>query len=152
MTETIRAGRRRVEITHPDKALFTRPKVTKLDLAQHYQRIGGVMLRHVRGRPLALESFPQGTDARGFFLKSVPSHFPDWIKTVEVPKKDGSLTQIMADDAATLVYLAGQNVVTPHIWLSRADDLRKPDKALTTGAAGVTREPYRANLFTRALR
>ena len=35
-------------------------------------------------------------DARGFFMKSVPSHFPDWIKTAEVPKKGGSLTQVLA--------------------------------------------------------
>jgi bifunctional non-homologous end joining protein LigD len=36
----------------------------------------------------------------------------------------------VADDAATLVYLAGQNVVTPHIWLSRVDRLREPDRLI----------------------
>jgi bifunctional non-homologous end joining protein LigD len=130
MSETIRVGRREIEITHPDKAMFTRPQVTKLSLARHYERVAEVMVPHVRGRPLALQSFPQGTDSRGFFIKSVPSHFPDWIRTVEVPKKGGSLTQALADDAATLVYLAGQNVVTPHIWLSRADALREPDRLI----------------------
>jgi bifunctional non-homologous end joining protein LigD len=123
-------GRRQIEITHPNKVMFTRPKVTKLDLAQHYERIGAVMVPHVAGRPLALQSFPQGTDSRGFFLKSVPGYFPDWIRTVVVPKKGGSLTQVLAGDAATLVYLAGQNVVTPHIWLSRADALRQPDRLI----------------------
>jgi bifunctional non-homologous end joining protein LigD len=88
------------------------------------------MLPHVRGRPLALESFPQGTDHRGFFLKSVPPHFPGWIETAEVPKKGGSLTQAVAANAATLVYLAGQNVVTPHIWLSRIDALQEPDRLI----------------------
>src|SRR5437763_960551 len=130
MTQTIPVGRRRIEITHADKALFTRPRITKLDLAQHYQRVAEVMIPQVRGRPLALQSFPQGTEARGFFLKAAPSHFPDWIKTVQVPKRGGSLTQVLADDAATLVYLAGQNVVTPHIWLSRADALREPDRVI----------------------
>lgn len=123
-------GRREIEITHPDKALFTRPRITKLDLAQHYERIGDAMVPHVAERPLALQSFPQGTDSRGFFLKSVPAHFPDWIRTVVVPKRGGSLTQVLADDAATLVYLAGQNVVTPHIWLSRADSLPQPDRLI----------------------
>ncbi len=33
-------------------------------------------------------------------------------------------------DAATLVYLAGQNVVTPHVWLSRADRPREPDRLI----------------------
>ena len=63
-------------------------------------------------------------------MKSVPGHFPDWIATTEVPKRGGSLTQVLANDPATLVYLAGQNVVTPHVWLSRIADLRRPDRLI----------------------
>jgi bifunctional non-homologous end joining protein LigD len=88
------------------------------------------MIPHIRGRPLALQAFPNGIDAPGFFMKSVPRYFPDWIATVEVPKRGGSLTQVLASDAATLVYLAGQNVITPHIWLSRADRPREPDRLI----------------------
>jgi bifunctional non-homologous end joining protein LigD len=143
---TIRCGRRTIEITHPDKALFTEPTITKLDLARHYEAVAEVMLPHVRGRPLALESYPQGTGQRGFFMKSVPRHFPDWIRTAEVPKKGGSNTQVLAEDAATLVYLAGQNVVTPHIWLARIDDLRTPDRLIIDfdPSPGVTFATVRA--------
>jgi bifunctional non-homologous end joining protein LigD len=130
MSETIRSGRRRIEITHPDKVMFASAGVTKLDLAHHYEQVGPAMLPHVRDRPLALESFPGGADRRGFFLKSIPSHFPDWIATAEVPKRGGSLTQVLATDVATLVYLAGQNMVTPHIWLSRVDQPRQPDRLI----------------------
>jgi bifunctional non-homologous end joining protein LigD len=35
---------------------------------------------------------------------------------------------VLANDAATLVYLAGQNCVTPHVWTSRADRPRQPDR------------------------
>jgi bifunctional non-homologous end joining protein LigD len=127
---SIRCGRRTVEITHPDKALFTAPKITKLQLAQHYERVAEAMLPHLRERPLALEVFPQGTDQRGFFMKSIPKHFPDWIDRANVPKKGGANTQVLAGDAATLVYLAGQNVVTPHVWLARAGALREPDRLI----------------------
>jgi bifunctional non-homologous end joining protein LigD len=130
MSGTISVGRRKVEISNPDKALFTRPKITKLELARHYERVAEAMLPHVRGRPLALQAFPQGIDRHGFYLKSIPAHFPDWIATATVPKRGGSLTQVVADDAATLVYLAGQNVVTPHVWLSRADEPHKPDRLI----------------------
>jgi bifunctional non-homologous end joining protein LigD len=130
VSEWIRSGRRRIEITHPEKVMFADPAVTKLELAEHYDRVGAVMLPHLRGRPLALEVFPSGTQARGFFLKQAPAHFPDWVQTVEVPKKDGTLRQVVADSAATLVFLAGQNVVTPHIWLSRVDALREPDRLI----------------------
>jgi bifunctional non-homologous end joining protein LigD len=128
--EVLTVGRRRIQITHPDKAMFEEPTITKLQLARYYESVAAVMLPYVRGRPLALESFPRGTGERGFFMKSVPSHFPDWIETVEVPKRGGSLTQVLAEHAATIVYLAGQNVVTPHIWLSRADRPREPDRLI----------------------
>ena len=49
---------------------------------------------------------------------------------VTVKKRDGTVTHALADDAATLAYLAGQNVVTPHVWLSRADEPRKPDRLI----------------------
>jgi bifunctional non-homologous end joining protein LigD len=130
VSELVSVGGRKIEITHPEKALFTAPRVTKLDLAKHYEQVAAVMLPHVRGRPLALESFPQGTGHRGFFMKSIPTHFPAWIETAEVPKKGGSLTQALAENAATLVYLAGQNVVTPHVWLSRVGTLREPDRLI----------------------
>src|SRR4029079_4684668 len=29
---------------------------------------------------------------------------------------------------ATLVYMANQNVITPHVWVSRADRPRQPDR------------------------
>ena len=55
MNETIRIGRQTITITHADKALFTSPTVTKLDLAHHYEAVAPAMLPHVRGRPLALQ-------------------------------------------------------------------------------------------------
>jgi bifunctional non-homologous end joining protein LigD len=126
----LRVGRRVVSISHPDKPLFSDPGLTKLELARYYERVAPAMLMHLRGRPLALQAFPDGIGAKGFFLKSVPRYFPDWIETVNVPKRGGTLTQVLATDAATLVYLAGQNVITPHIWLSRADRPQHPDRLI----------------------
>jgi bifunctional non-homologous end joining protein LigD len=130
MTAEITVGRRTIEVSHPDKALFTRPRIAKLDLARYYEQVAAAMLPHLRDRPLALQVFPNGIDRKGFYMKSVPRHFPPWIVTVKVSKKGGSLTQILAQDAATLVYLAAQNVVTPHVWLSRADAPRRPDRLI----------------------
>ena len=130
MTDEIRVGRRLVRVTHPDKVLFPRARVTKLDLARHYERVAPVMLPYVSGRPLALQAFPGGIEEKGFFMKAVPPYFPDWIARATVPKRGGTVTHALAEDAATLVYLAGQNVVTPHIWLSRADEPRLPDRLI----------------------
>ena len=121
MTEHLRVGRREVKVTSPDKLLFPKAKLDKLDLARHYERVAPVMLPYVRDRPLALQGFPGGIEEGGFFLKAVPPHFPDWIDRATLEKRGGTVTHALANEAATLVYLAGQNVITPHLWLSRAD-------------------------------
>ena len=130
MSERLRVGRRTVQLTHPDKVLFPRAKVTKRDLARHYELVAPVMLPYVSHRPLALQAFPGGIDGYGYFMKAVPDYFPDWVDRVTVPKRGGTVTHVLAQDAATLVYLAGQNVVTLHGWLSRADEPRMPDRLI----------------------
>lgn len=130
MSEHLRVGRRTVKLTHPDKVLFPRAKVTKRDLARHYERVAPVMLPYISARPLALQAFPSGIDGYGYFMKAVPDYFPDWLKRATVSKRGGTVTHVLADDAATLVYLAGQNVITLHAWLSRADEPRRPDRLI----------------------
>src|SRR3979409_2786537 len=110
MTDELRIGRRNVGISHPDKVLFPQTGLTKLDVARHYERVAPAMLPYVRDRPLALQAFPKGIEDHGFFMKAVPDYFPDWIDRVTVPKRDGTVTHALANEAAVLVYLAGQNV------------------------------------------
>src|SRR6476469_5373391 len=130
MTTEFEIGRRVVAFSHPDKVLFPEAKVTKLDLARHYEAVAPAMIPYVRERPLALQAYPNGIEQHGCFMKAVPDYFPDWVDRVTVPKKGGTVTHALANDAATIVYLAGQNVVTPHTWLSRADDPGKPDRLI----------------------
>ena len=88
------------------------------------------MVPLVRDRPLALQAFPDGIEGKGFFMKSVPKYFPDWIRTATVPKARRHAHPGAGRRSATLVYLAGQNVVTPHAWLSRADQPHTPDRLI----------------------
>src|SRR5947209_2177902 len=106
MTENLKVGRREVRITHADRVVFPQANLTKLDLARHYERVAPLMLPYVRDRPLALQAYPEGIEGEGFFMKAVPRYFPDWIKRATVAKKGGTITHALAQDAATLVYLA----------------------------------------------
>jgi bifunctional non-homologous end joining protein LigD len=117
-----------VAISHPDKVLFPRDGFTKGELAAYYANVAEWMLPHIAGRPLSLQRFPAGIGQRGFFHKDVPDYFPDWVRRVEAAKHGGSVTHAIASDARTLVYLANQNTITPHVWLSRADRLDRPDR------------------------
>lgn len=118
-----------VQISSPDKVMFP-CGITKRELAGHYERVGAVMVPHVRERPLTLHSFPKGIGQEGIYIKQAPKHFPDWIKRVTVAKRGGTVSHVVANRPETLVYLAGQNVITAHIWLSRADIIDKPDRLI----------------------
>ena len=118
----------KVAVSRPEKILFPQEGITKADLAAHYERVAPYMLPHVRGRPISMQRFPDGIEGYGFFHKDVPDHFPAWVRRVKVAKRGGSVTHAMAMNADTLVYLAGQACITPHVWLSRADNLRRPDR------------------------
>jgi bifunctional non-homologous end joining protein LigD len=119
---------RTVEITHPDKLLFPDDGISKADLADYYERVSEWMLPHIRFRPVNMQRFPDGIGGKGFFHKDVPDYFPKWLRRVEVPKSNGSVTHVFVCDAEALVYLVGQNTITPHVWLSRVDRLWQPDR------------------------
>lgn len=118
----VRAGRRVVRVRKPDKPLFGEDGPTKEDLARYLARIAPVMLPQVRGRPLALERYPDGIGANGFYVKH-PSA-PDWVRTVGT--SGGRM--MVCDDAASLVWSADQGVITLHAWQSREPALGVPDR------------------------
>jgi DNA primase len=82
----IQIGRHEVKITHPGKILFPEDGITKQDLIDYYRRIAPWILPYLRGRPLAMERYPDGIDKPGFFQKAAPFYHPAWIKTVTVKK------------------------------------------------------------------
>ena len=130
MSARLRAGRRKIQISSPDKVLFARARLTKLELARYYADVAGAMVPHVRDRPVTMFSCPGGVEAECHIAKAAPAHFPDWIRRATVPKRGGQVTHVLANDAATLAYLAGQNVITPHVWLSRVDRPLLPDRLI----------------------
>jgi bifunctional non-homologous end joining protein LigD len=114
-------------ITHPEKVLFPDDGITKGELASYYEAIAPLMLPHLRGRPVTMERYPAGIAADSFFQKDVARGFPPWLERVEVPKKRGTLHHPLAGDTRSLLWLANQNCITPHVWTSRVPDLFQPD-------------------------
>jgi bifunctional non-homologous end joining protein LigD len=138
----VKAGRRRIAISHPEKPLFPKPLVTKLELAEYYARIAPLMVPLVRDRPVTMHSFPGGIEAEGYLIKSAPKHFPDWIERATVRKRGGTVTHALANNAETLVFMANQNCITPHVWLSRVDQPDQPDRVI------FDLDPHEGGTFT----
>jgi bifunctional non-homologous end joining protein LigD len=114
-------------ITHPEKVLFPDDGITKGELAGYYEAVAAVMLPHLRGRPVTMERYPAGIDKEGFIQKDVSKGFPEWLERIEVPKKAGTIRHPLVSDARSLLWIANQNSITPHVWTSRLPDLYKPD-------------------------
>ena len=116
-----------ITISHPDKILFPESGITKGALAAYYEMVAAVMVPHMRGRPVTMERYHRGIGAPGFFQKDVSKGFPEWLQRVEVPKKGGTVHHPIVTDTRSLLWLANQNCITPHVWTSRAPDLYHPD-------------------------
>jgi bifunctional non-homologous end joining protein LigD len=114
-------------ITHPEKVLFPADGITKGELAAYYEAVAPFMVPHIRNRPITMERFPAGIGQPGFLQKDVAKGFPAWLKRVEVPKKGGTVRHALVTDARSLLWVANQNCITPHVWTSRAPKLYYPD-------------------------
>jgi len=118
-------------ITHPEKILFpataSGKAITKGEMASYYEAVAPVMIPHISGRPITMERYPGGIDKKGFIQKDVSKGFPAWLERVEVPKKDGTVHHPIVTDVRSLLWIANQNTITPHVWSSRVPDLSHPD-------------------------
>ena len=127
---TVEIGGREIELSNLDKVLFPDDGLTKGDLVDYYRRVAETMLPHLEDRPLSMHRFPDGLGGEDFFQKNAGDYFPEWIRIEEVAKEGGTVRHVVCDDVATLVYLANQATITPHVWLSRTDRQHAPDRMI----------------------
>jgi len=117
-----------ITLTHPDKLLFPAAGLRKRDIVAYYRRIAPFALPHCRGRALTLRRYPDGIEQGGFFQKHAPRDLPPWIGRARLPMQGGTITQILADDAETLAWLANAGTIEIHVALARAKTPRRPDR------------------------
>ena len=119
-TTTIEVGERSIVLTSQSKKMFPDDGITKGELVDYYLEVAPWMLPHVSGRPLTLQCYPAGIGGHKFYQKNTGEHFPEWMaRTTMLSKDEGETTYALADEAATLVYLANQNCITFHVCSAR---------------------------------
>jgi bifunctional non-homologous end joining protein LigD len=122
-----------VEVTNPGRVYYPDDGITKGDVFAFYRKIASHLLPHLRDRPCTLERYPEGigAGAKRFYQKNAPDYYPDWIPIAELPTEEGkSVRYVLVNDAPTLLYLVNQGTLTFHPWLSRVEDLDRPDFVL----------------------
>ena len=124
-------GRHQIDISNRDKLFFPDAGLTKGDLLDYYLAVAETMLPHLQRYGVNMQRFPDGIDGKSFYQKDAPDHFPDWIETVTMPKREGgSFIAPVISSKASLAYLVNQAMLTPHLYLSRKDDLEHPDRMI----------------------
>ncbi|WP_456481046.1 non-homologous end-joining DNA ligase [Oceanithermus sp.] len=117
-----------VEVKNLDKVFWPEQGYTKGDLLRYYREVAPVLLPYLRGRPLTLVMCPDGIAAGCYYRRKRPDYAPDWMPFVLYnPKtKAGQVPLVLVEDAAQLIWLAGQAAVEFHVWASTARDLAHP--------------------------
>jgi bifunctional non-homologous end joining protein LigD len=130
-----------LKFTNLDKIFYPAERYTKRDVISFYDRVSPWLLPHLRNRPLSLKRYPNGIHAQYFFQKDTPEYYPAWIArepilehTRSEPGRVGREEKLnhylLANDRATLLYLANLGCIDQNPWMSRVGSLEHPDWVL----------------------
>ncbi|HLV85714.1 MAG TPA: non-homologous end-joining DNA ligase [Candidatus Sulfotelmatobacter sp.] len=119
---------RDLKLTNLEKVLYPAAGFTKKDVIDYYVRIAPALLPHLKGRALTRKRYPDGVDGEPFFEKNAPMHKPDWVKTAPIWSGHNrrNVNYILADDLATLVWLANLAALELHPSLALAENYECP--------------------------
>lgn len=120
---------RRLHLTNLNKVYFPEDGFKKRDLLAHYYWVAPMLVPFLKDRPLVLRRYPNGIEGEAFFQKDAGKGTPEWVKTVSILAEDRGRTvrYIIANDRATLVYLANLGCIDQNPWSSRYDNQDHPD-------------------------
>ncbi len=128
MDSTIEVQGKQLKLSNLEKVLYPATGFTKQQVIDYYVRIAPAMLPHLEGRALTRKRYPNGVDEEFFYEKNAPQHRPDWVKTAPIWSEGNHRTvhYILANDLATLVWLANLAAIELHPSLALAKDITCP--------------------------
>jgi bifunctional non-homologous end joining protein LigD len=125
---TPRTPVRTIGISHPDRVLYEHPRLTKLDIAQYYDRIADVMMPHVEGRPLTLVRCGEGIAHGCFYMKHSKVWSPPALTRVKIREKTKIGEYLVIESAEAIVSLVQMGILEIHTWNVRHGDVECPDR------------------------
>ncbi|MGI8959678.1 MAG: DNA ligase D [Bryobacteraceae bacterium] len=124
---TVTVDGHRLKLTNLDKVLFPQDGWKKRDVIQFYNRVSRWLLPHLKDRPLSLKRYPNGIAEEFFFQKNAANHFPDWMRCEPIRESSKVNHYVVAENRATLLYLANLGCIDQNPWMSRIGSLDRPD-------------------------
>src|SRR5215216_5796967 len=105
-----------VALSNLDRVLWPRSGFTKGDMIEYYARVAPAILPHLARRPLTLWRFPHGVHRRGWWQNECRGA-PEWMNVAVLRGQ----RFCVADDEASLTWLANQGTVELHPFLVRVE-------------------------------
>ncbi len=135
-TQQVSVDGRQLAVTNLDKVLYPATGTTKGEVIDYYTRVAPVLLPLLRQRPITRKRYPDGVGDGAeapnvFFAKNLPTGTPSWVHRERIEHTSGANEYPLADDAATLVWLAQLAALELHVpqWRFAADGTRlAPDR------------------------
>jgi bifunctional non-homologous end joining protein LigD len=125
-------GKRRLKFTNLNKVFYPREGYLKRDLINYYDAVAELIVPHLKDRPLSLKRYPNGIEGKHFFQKEAAESFPGWLRTEAIfsEHNQAPINYVVADDRASLLYLANLGCIDQNPWMSRVGSLEHPDFVL----------------------
>jgi bifunctional non-homologous end joining protein LigD len=123
---TVTVDGRELKLTNLGKTLYPHADFAKRDVIDYYAGVAETIVAHLHGRALTVKRWPDGVEGKAFFQKQAPAHRPDWVHTVTLPSEKKPIDYLLADDRATIVWLANLAALELHVPLARAQTPERP--------------------------
>jgi bifunctional non-homologous end joining protein LigD len=119
-----------LKFTNLDKIFYPADGIVKRDLINYYDAVAPWLLPHLRDRPLSLKRYPNGIEGQYFFQKEGEGKFPLWVRLEPIASGDKKINYVVANDRATLLYLANLACIDQNPGMSRIGSIDHPDFVL----------------------
>lgn len=115
-------------LTHPDKLLYPKAGFSKDRVATYYDKVGKLLLPHLKNRPIAMVRCPEGEGGECFFQKKLGFHKGEALKTARPKGMKGKKEELVyTETQGGLTELVQMGVLEIHAWGAKVDDIVHPD-------------------------
>lgn len=118
------------ELTHPDKILYPKAKITKLELANYLEKVSEHILPYLINKPISVLRCPEGPNKQCFFQKHWTAGMPKGLLPIVIKDKEKPNEYITLKNTDGLIGLAQLAVLEIHPWASTNNKLNYPDQLI----------------------
>jgi len=117
-----------VQLTNPEREIFTGSGVSKLDLAIYYARVGDWLLPDLLRRPVTIFRCPTGALNDSFYQRHAFNGLPPGIQTIELADEKERAAFIAVTEPKGFLAMPQFGAIEFHLWGCTIDDPEHPDR------------------------